>query len=72
MNILDCVIRMEEEVKNCYEKMSASAAFPELKNLFTMSMQEAVCHFNPLLAKRDLFAELMGESHAYPAGRKAR
>jgi len=92
MNIFDCAIKMEEEARLSYEKLAASTAVPELKNLFTLlaeseqehhdalvgmkrsldppktqfkGLQEAACLFKPLLAKRDLMAELVRQPDAY-------
>ncbi len=92
MDIFDCAIKMEEEARGCYEKLAATTAVPELKNLFTMlaaaeqehhdalvemkgridpqkaqfkGLQEAACIFQPLLAKRDLMAELKEDPDAY-------
>jgi rubrerythrin len=36
MNVFDCAIKMEEEAALYYDALAASAADPELKNLFTM------------------------------------
>jgi rubrerythrin len=92
MNVFDCAIKMEEEARMYYEKLAATTAVPELKNLFTLlaaaeqehhdalvkmknnvdpqkaqfkALQEAACLFKPLLAKRDIMAELKEDHDAY-------
>jgi rubrerythrin len=92
MNIFDCAIKMEDESREYYEKLSMAVTIPEMKNLFSLlataekehldalvkikgnsdlkkiqfsSLQEVACVFKPLLAKRDLIAELKSDPDAY-------
>jgi len=52
MNIFDCAIKMEEESRLSCEKLAASTAVPELKNLFTLLAESEQEHHDALLGMK--------------------
>jgi|ERR1039457_391941 rubrerythrin len=49
MNIFDCAIKMEQEARIHYEKLSDSATIPEMKNLFTLLAESEQEHYDALV-----------------------
>ena len=52
MSIFDCAIKREEESRLSYEKLAASTAVPELKNLFTLLAESEQEHHDALVRIR--------------------
>ena len=59
MNIFDCAIKMEEEARKYYEQLAATAAVPELKNLFTMLAESEQEHHDALVELKESKEHIM-------------
>jgi len=49
MNVFDCAIKIEEEVKNYYEGLQAESSEPEMKHLFSLLAASEEEHRNNLI-----------------------
>ncbi len=53
MNIIECAIKMEEDARSYYEKLSEASTIPEIKNLLSILASAEDEHRDALVRMRD-------------------